>query len=76
MQVLADKEQKRKQRAMAEATKDTHAQQREEHKAKWKDPYGEKTGFQTNQWWVKWDANKSFALIFTCLLILFSITKY
>lgn len=50
MQVIADKEQKRKQRAMAESTKDTHAQQRDEHKAKWKDPYGEKTGFQTNQW--------------------------
>ena len=33
---------KRKQRSMAEANKEFHAIQREEHREKWKDPYGEK----------------------------------
>ena len=42
MQVINDRDLKRKQRGMAEATKDTHALQREEHRQKWKDPYGEK----------------------------------
>lgn len=39
---------KRKQRSMAEATKDTHADQREEFRQKWKDPYGEKGNLATN----------------------------
>jgi hypothetical protein len=33
---------KRKQRAVAEATKETNLVQKDEHKQKWKDPYGEK----------------------------------
>ncbi len=42
LQVINDRDLKRKQRGMAEATKETHAEQREEFKLKWKDPYGEK----------------------------------
>ncbi len=42
MQVLADREQKRQLRGVAETVKETHAQQQQEHKQKWKDPYGEK----------------------------------
>ncbi len=42
LQVINDRDLKRKQRGMAESTKETHAEQREEFKLKWKDPYGEK----------------------------------
>ena len=42
MQVLADRENKRQQRSVAETVKETHALQAQEHKQKWKDPYGEK----------------------------------
>ena len=47
-QVLNDRDMKRKQRAVAEATKDTHAVQQAEFKQKWKDPYGEKGNIGTN----------------------------
>ena len=40
--MLNDRDQKRKQRTVAEATKETHAAQIKEHMQKWKDPYGEK----------------------------------
>jgi hypothetical protein len=42
LQVINDHDLKRQQRAMAESTKETHALQREEHRQKWRDPYGEK----------------------------------
>lgn len=42
LQVINDRDLKRKQRAMAESTKETHAAQKDEFKQKWKDPYGEK----------------------------------
>lgn len=42
MQILQDREQKRKQRMVAENTKETHVQQQKEHMQKWKDPYNEK----------------------------------
>jgi phosphoribosylaminoimidazole-succinocarboxamide synthase len=47
-QVLADRDMKRKQRSMAEATKDTHAEQQKEFRQKWMDPYGEKGNVATN----------------------------
>lgn len=34
---------KRKQRTVAESTKEMHATQTQEHKAKWKDPYGDRS---------------------------------
>ena len=42
-QVLQDRENKRQQRAMAEGTRATHDQQRQEHNIKWKDPYGDRS---------------------------------
>eukprot|EP00347_Sterkiella_histriomuscorum_P006544 403352365 len=42
LQVLNDRDQKRKQREVAENTKNTHSQQIQEHMQKWKDPYNEK----------------------------------
>ena len=42
LQILADRDNKRKQRSMAEATKDYQEEQAQEHKQKWKDPYCEK----------------------------------
>jgi hypothetical protein len=42
LQVINDRDLKRKHRAVAESTKETHAVQKDEFKLKWKDPYGEK----------------------------------
>lgn len=42
-QVLNDRDMKRKLRSVAESVKETHAQQRDEHKQKWKDPYGDRS---------------------------------
>ena len=42
LQVINDRDLKRKQRSVAESTKETHAEQKNEFKQKWKDPYGEK----------------------------------
>lgn len=42
-QVLADRKLKREQRAMAESTRATQEQQRDEHKTHFADPYNEKT---------------------------------
>ena len=43
MQVLADRETKRKLRAVAEGVKETHSNQKQEFKEKWKDPYGDRS---------------------------------
>lgn len=43
MQVLSDRDMKRNQRMVAENTKDTHSQQMQEHKNRWKDPYGDRS---------------------------------
>ena len=42
MQVLQDRDHKRKQRQVAIETKEAHMQQAKEHMEKWKDPYNEK----------------------------------
>lgn len=43
MQVLADREQKRKLRDVAVGVKETHGAQKQEFKQKWKDPYGDRS---------------------------------
>lgn len=43
MQILNDREMKRKERMVAENTKETHQLQAVEHKQKWKDPYGDRS---------------------------------
>lgn len=43
MQILADREMKRGQRSVAENTKESHMLQTQEHKQKWKDPYGDRS---------------------------------
>jgi len=42
MQVLQDRDHKRKQRQVAVETKEVHRQQAKEHMEKWRDPYNEK----------------------------------
>lgn len=42
LQVLNDRDMKRKQRSVAESTKETNLIQKEEHRQKWVDPYGQK----------------------------------
>ena len=42
-QVLADRQHKRDQRTMMEATRQTHHEQAAESKNKWKDPYGDRS---------------------------------
>ena len=43
IQVLNDRDQKKKLRTVAESTKETHAEQKMEHKIMWKDPYGDRS---------------------------------
>jgi hypothetical protein len=43
MQVLADRDNKRKLRTVAEGVKETHATQKTEFQQKWKDPYGDRS---------------------------------
>ena len=42
-QVLGDRQHKRDQRTMMEATKQTHFEQAAEGKNRWKDPYGDRS---------------------------------